>query len=68
MPSDVAMNIVNKLFTGSKDLSTEVDKAMMAVSATAIDAKKQEMAKSFLDTPPEPEEEISTDETDNGND
>tara|TARA_E500000331_G_C16778053_1_gene506834 strand:+ start:174 stop:380 length:207 start_codon:yes stop_codon:yes gene_type:complete len=68
MPSDVAMDVVNKLFSGSKDLSTEVDKAMMAFSADAIDAKKKEMAKSFLDTPPEPEEEQSTDETDNGTD
>ena len=68
MPSDVAMDVVNKLFSGSKDLSTEVDKAMMAFSADAIDAKKKEMSKSFLDTPPEPEEEQSTDETDNGTD
>lgn len=62
MPSIEAMEIVNKLFSGSKDLSTEVDDAMKAFSADAIEAKKQEIAAKFFN----PEEE--NDEADHGND
>ena len=64
MPSIEALEIVNKLFSGSKDLSAEVDDAMKAVSVGALERKKQEIAKTFL----QPEEETEEDETDYGND
>lgn len=64
MPSVDAMNIVNKIFSGSKDLSSEVDLAMKSISADAFDAKKKEIAANWMN--PEPTEE--TDETDYGND
>lgn len=63
MPSVHAMDIVNKLFSGSKDLSAEVDDAMKAMSADALEAKRKEIASDFL----KPEEE-TTDETDHGTD
>ena len=43
MPSVDAMNIVNKLFSGSKDLGSEVDVAMKAMTADALEAKKKEI-------------------------
>jgi hypothetical protein len=63
MPSVHAMDIVNKLFSGSKDLSAEVDDAMKAMSADALEQKRKEIASDFL----KPEEE-TTDETDHGTD
>jgi len=62
MPSIEAMEIVNKLFSGSKDLSTEVDDAMKAFSADALEAKKKEISAKFFN----PDEE--NDEADHGND
>lgn len=64
MPSIEAMEIVNKLFSGSKDLSAEVDDAMKAISVQQLELKKQQIAKTFL----QPEEEIEQDETDYGDD
>ena len=40
MASVDAMDIVNKLFTGSKDLSKEVDVALKAMTADALEAKE----------------------------
>ena len=59
------MDIVNKLFTGSKDLSKEVDVALKAMTADALEAKK-DIAGNWMDPAKTPEEE--TDETDHGND
>jgi hypothetical protein len=64
MPSVDAMNIVNKIFSGSKDLSNEVDVAMKTISTDAFEAKKREIAANWMN--PEPTEE--NDETDYGND
>ena len=64
MQSIESMEIVNKLFSGSKDLSSEVDDAMKAVSVAQLELKKQQIAKNFL----QPEEEIEQDETDHGDD
>jgi hypothetical protein len=64
MPSVDAMNIVNKIFSGSKDLSSEVDVAMKTASADALEARKKEIAANWMNL--EPTEE--TDETDYGND
>ena len=47
MPSVHAMDIVNKLFSGSKDLSAEVDDAMKAMSADALEQKRKEIASDF---------------------
>lgn len=41
MPTDAALDIVNALFAGQKDLSDYVDTAMKAVAADAIDDKKK---------------------------
>lgn len=67
MPTDAALDIVNALFAGQKDLSDYVDTAMKAVAADAIDDKKKEMGAKLFNpepetTPDEPEE--TTDETD----
>lgn len=71
MPTDAALDIVNALFAGQKDLSDYVDTAMKAVAVDAIDAKKKEIgAKMFRDDEPDSEEETeepeeeTTDETD----
>jgi|TARA_B100000035_G_scaffold167035_1_gene142497 hypothetical protein len=66
MASVDAMDIVNKLFTGSKDLSKEVDVALKAMTADALEAKKKDIAGNWMDPAKTPEEE--TDETDHGND
>lgn len=75
MPTDAALDIVNALFAGQKDLSDYVDTAMKAVAVDAIDAKKKEMgAKLFSNDEPDSEEETeepeeeTTDETDQGRD
>lgn len=61
MPSIGAMEIVNKLFSGSKDVSTEVNDAMNTMTVNALEKQKTEIAKNFLN---EPEE--TPNETDNG--
>ena len=61
MPSIGAMEIVNKLFSGSKDVSTEVNAAMNTMTVNALEKQKTEIAKNFLN---EPEE--TPNETDNG--
>ena len=72
MPSIPATEIINKLFSDKKDLSTEVNDAMMALTQDALDAKRQDIAKSWLEDQPEDEEttepEETTNETDNGTD
>ncbi len=66
MPTQSALEIVNALFAGQKDLSDYVDSAMKVVAVDQIDAKKQEVGSSMFkepdetDTPPEE----TTDETD----
>ena len=40
MPSVGAMEIVNKLFSGSKDVSSEVADAMNTMTAAAIEQQK----------------------------
>ena len=61
MPSIGAMEIVNKLFSGSKDVSTEVNDAMNTMTVNALEKQKTEIAKNFLN---EPEE--TPNETDSG--
>lgn len=77
MPTDAALDIVNALFAGQKDLSDYVDTAMKAVAVDAIDAKKREMGSALFNSAeedPESEEETdepeeeTTDETDQGRD
>ena len=64
MPSIPATEIVDKLFTDKKDLSSEVNDAMMALSADKLDAEKKTIAKDWLKDPTQE----TPDETDNGAD
>ena len=82
MPTQSALEIVNALFAGQKDLSDYVDSAMKVVAVDQIDAKKQEVGSSMFKEPDEtPEVEASaetevtdtppeetTDETNQGGD
>lgn len=79
MPTQSALDIVNALFAGQKDLSDYVDAAMKTVAVDQIDTKKQEIGSSMFKEPEEtPEVEASaetetppeetTDETDQGGD
>ena len=79
MPTQSALDIVNALFAGQKDLSDYVDAAMKTVAVDQIDTKKQEIGTSMFKEPEEtPEVEASaetetppeetTDETDQGGD
>tara|TARA_B100000214_G_scaffold7757_1_gene5614 strand:+ start:626 stop:841 length:216 start_codon:yes stop_codon:yes gene_type:complete len=71
MPSIPATEIVDKLFSDKKDLSGEVNDAMMALSKDALDQRRQEIAKDWLkDSEPETEvtPEETPNETDNGTD
>ena len=82
MPTQSALEIVNALFAGQKDLSDYVDAAMKTVAVDQIDAKKQEIGQTMFKEPEEtPEVEASaetevtdtppeetTDETDQGGD
>ena len=67
MPTDAAMDIVNALFAGQKDLSDYVAQGMSDAALKAIDAQKVEVGKSIFDTSTEtpeeetPEVEASTD-------
>ena len=64
MPSVAATEIINKLFSGKKDLENEVNDAMMALSADKLEAEKKTIAKDWLKDPTQE----PTDETDNGAD
>jgi|TARA_B100000424_G_scaffold219460_1_gene177982 hypothetical protein len=64
MPSVAATEIINKLFSGNKDLGNEVNDAMMALSADKLDAEKKTIAKDWLKDPTQE----TPDETDNGAD
>ena len=64
MPSVAAKEIINKLFSGKKDLENEVNDAMMALSADKLDAEKKTIAKDWLKDPTQE----TPDETDNGAD
>ena len=64
MPSVAAKEIINKLFSGKKDLENEVNDAMMALSADRLDAEKMTIAKDWLKDPTQE----TPDETDNGAD
>ena len=80
MPTQSALDIVNALFAGQKDLSDYVDAAMKTVAVDQIDTKKQEIGSNMFKEPEEetPEVEASaetetppeetTDETDQGGD
>ena len=80
MPTQSALEIVNALFAGQKDLSDYVDAAMKTVAVDQIDTKKQEIGSNMFKEPEEetPEVEASaetetppegtTDETDQGGD
>ena len=60
MPTQSALEIVNALFAGQKDLSDYVDSAMKVVAVDQIDAKKQEVGSSMFKEPDEtPEVEAS---------
>lgn len=64
MPSIQAKEIVNKLFSGNKDLSSEVDDVMKAMTADALEAKKKEIAGDWM----KPETQEEPNETDHGTD
>tara|TARA_B100000530_G_C15833105_1_gene438201 strand:- start:115 stop:309 length:195 start_codon:yes stop_codon:yes gene_type:complete len=64
MPSVAAKEIINKLFSGKKDLGNEVNDAMMALSADTLEAEKKSIAKDWLKDPTQE----TPDETDNGTD
>ena len=64
MPSVAAKEIINKLFSGKKDLENEVNDAMMALSADKLDAEKKTIAKDWLKDPTQE----TPDATDNGAD
>lgn len=69
MPTQSALDIVNALFAGQKDLSDYVDTGMKLAAFDKIADKKQEIGAKVFAPPeeeeeaPESEEEI-TDETD----
>lgn len=63
MPTQAALDIVNALFAGQKDLSDFVAAGMKDAAMSAIDAKKVEVGKSFMnpsDEEEEGEEEVET--------
>ena len=64
MPSVAAKEIINKLFSGNKDLGNEVNDAMMALSADTLEAEKKSIAKDWLKDPTQE----TPHETDNGTD
>ena len=67
MPSVPAKEIVDKLFS-NKDLSSEVNDAMMAISAEKLEAEKKAIAATWLQPEEETQDEVTPDETDNGTD
>lgn len=57
MPSQNALDIVNTVFGGGKDLSDYVDSRMKELAMDSIDSMKQEVGKTmFAPTPEKPEE------------
>ena len=64
MPSIQAKEIVYKLFSENKDLSSEVDDVMKAMTADALEAKKKEIAGDWM----KPETQEEPNETDHGTD
>ena len=56
MATQAALDIVNALFAGKKDVSDYVATGMKTTAVDAIDARKAEVGKSIL-TPEPPEEE-----------
>ena len=67
MPTQSALEIVNALFAGQKDLSDYVDSAMKVVAVDQIDAKKKEIGSSMFKEPvetPEVEASAETEVTD----
>ena len=68
MPSLPAKEIVDKLFSNNKDLSSEVNDAMMAISAEKLEAEKKAIAANWLKPEEETQDEVTPDETDNGTD
>jgi hypothetical protein len=67
MPTQPALDIVNALFAGQKDLSDYVDTAMKTVAVDHLDNKKQEIGKQMFATTENTPEETSN-ETDQGGD
>jgi len=57
MPTQAALDIVNALFAGQKDLSDYVAQGMSDAAMSAIDAKKVEVGKSFMASQEEDDEE-----------
>ncbi|BCU94831.1 MAG: hypothetical protein CM15mV6_2040 [uncultured marine virus] len=56
MPTQAALDIVNALFAGKKDVSDYVATGMKTTAVDAIDARKAEVGKTIL-APGAPEEE-----------
>lgn len=75
MPSQAALDIVNSLFAGQKDVSDYVDTRMKELAFDSIDAMKKDVGAKLFGSQEETEEEETeddteetTDETDHGND
>ena len=63
MPSEPALDIVNSVFAGQKDLSDYVDSRMKELAVDSIETLKKDIGNSmFAPTPDEPEAESSTEE------
>tara|TARA_B100001057_G_scaffold488031_1_gene571695 strand:- start:789 stop:1040 length:252 start_codon:yes stop_codon:yes gene_type:complete len=62
MPTDAALNIVNQLFAGQKDLADYVATGMSNAAIGAIDDKKVEIGKQVFN-PNAPEEDSPQEET-----
>ena len=63
MPSEPALDIVNSVFAGQKDLSDYVDSRMKELAVDSIEDLKKDIGKAmFAPTPDEPEEEESSTE------
>lgn len=61
MPTQSALDIVNALFAGQKDLSDYVATAMNSVALDALEDKKKEVGAQMF-APPESEEETPEEE------
>ena len=49
MPTQAAMDIVNSVFAGQKDISDYVAQGIETTAVDAIDAKKQEIGKQMFE-------------------
>ena len=58
MPTQAALDIVNALFAGQKDVSDHVATGMKDAAVDAIDARKAEVGKTILAPEPPEEEEV----------